>query len=73
MLAAHEKERIDLAQLGEGMSLPLTGPIAAVAAVDEYSHELGLVDRRLLTGVVDVVELGVHMPDLGHDVAPFPR
>ena len=73
MLLAHEHQRVDLAELGERVTLPLARPVAAVAALDEDAHELGVVDRRLLAVLVDVVELRVHVQDLRHDVGPLLR
>ena len=73
VLLAHEQQRVDLAELGEGVALPLARPVAAVAALDEDAHELGVVDGRLLAGLVDVVELRVHVQDLRHDVGPLLR
>ena len=73
VLLAHEQQRVDLAELGERVTLPFARPVAAVAALDEDAHELGVVDRRLLPVLVDVVELRVHVQDLRHDVGPLLR
>src|SRR6478735_4140946 len=73
VLPADEHQRIDLAQLGEGVALPLARPVAAIAALDEDAHELRVVDRGLLAVLVDVVELRVDVRDLRHDVGPLAR
>ena len=71
MLLTDQQQRIHLAELGKGVALPLAGPVAAVAAFDEYADELRIVDGRLVALLINVVELRVDVHDLRHDVSPL--
>src|SRR3954452_18314770 len=73
VLLADQVDRVGLVEVGEGVALPLAGEEAGVAAVHELPDDRRVVDRRLVAGLVDVVELGVHVLDLRHDVGPFGR
>src|SRR5215213_1993847 len=71
VLLADEIDGVGLVEVGEGVALPLAGEEAGVAAADELAHDRRVVDRRLVAGLADVVELGVHVLDLRHDVGPL--
>src|SRR3954452_15756845 len=73
VLLADEVDRVRLVEVGEGVALPLAGEEAGPAAADELPDDRRVVDRRLVAGFVDVVELGVHVLDLRHDVGPLGR
>src|SRR5215212_8843010 len=73
VLLADEVDRVGLTEIGEGVALPLAGEEAGVAAVHELPDDRRVVDRRLVAVLVDVVELGVHVLDLRHDVGPLGR
>src|SRR5829696_8848686 len=73
VLLADEVDRVRLVEVGEGVALPLAGEEAGVAAADELPDDRRVVDRRLVAVLVDVVELGVHVLDLRHDVGPLGR
>src|SRR4051794_37284022 len=71
VLLADEVDRVGLVEVGEGVPLPLAGEEAGPAAVHELPDDRRVVDRRLVAGLVDVVELRVHVHDPGHDVGPL--
>src|SRR3954447_10451790 len=73
VLLADEVDRVGLVEVGEGVPLPLAGEEACVAAADEFADDRRVVDGGLVAGLVDVVELGVHVLDLRHDVGPLGR
>jgi hypothetical protein len=53
------------------VAFPLTGPVAAVAALDEDPDEFRIVDGWFVALLIDVVELRVDVHDLRHDVRPL--